>query len=270
MIARHRPPVCIVTACLAHIARCSAASGLFGGEQAICCGRCGQDTVWYDAFVEGRPLAICASHQALRWPPYLARWESARRRALHRGPISTPQRRQGPPTPPGRALAVRRRCHRGDFGRRLGGGLHGPSAAPRRPTATSTGRSSRHGHTPRCALRCVRGRAGWCRTGGGGPATPRERVAVVANGRVAVTSALILGPERNQGWRGARRGHADDVAAWFVSIGRLSPVPPVVECGHECRVDCRGLRLTSRLTAPILNGNSFTLSDDRAGGSSCH
>ena len=112
-----------------------------------------------------------------------------------------------------------------------------PPRAP--PTATSTGRSSRHGHTPRCALRCVRGRAGWCRTGGGGPATPRERVAVVANGRVAVTSPLILGPERNQGWRGARRGHADDVAAWFVSIGRLSPVPPVVECDRECRVDCR-------------------------------
>ena len=31
----------------------------------------------------------------------------------------------------------------------------------------------------------------------------------------------MLGLERNQGWRAVRRGHADDAAGWFVSIGRL-------------------------------------------------
>ena len=31
----------------------------------------------------------------------------------------------------------------------------------------------------------------------------------------------MLGLERNQGWRAVRRGHADDTAGWFVSIGRL-------------------------------------------------
>ena len=49
------------------------------------------------------------------------------------------------------------------------------------------------------------------------------------NGRVAVTLALLLGSERNQGWRAVRRGHADDAAAWFVSFGRVwrAPTPSV-------------------------------------------
>ena len=56
---------------------------------------------------------------------------------------------------------------------------------------------------------------------GGGPVTRRERAVAVPYGRLAVTLALMLGSERNRGWRAARRGHADDAAAWFVSIGRL-------------------------------------------------
>ena len=49
------------------------------------------------------------------------------------------------------------------------------------------------------------------------------------NGRVAVTLALLLGSERNQGWRAVRRGHADDATAWFVSFGRVwrAPTPSV-------------------------------------------
>ena len=88
-----------------------------------------------------------------------------------------------------------------------------------------------------------RGTGGWWPTARAwaavGSVTPCQRVVAVPNGRVAVVSALILRSERNQGRCGARRGHADDVAAWFVSIGRLSPVPPTVECAVKCQVKCK-------------------------------
>ena len=63
----------------------------------------------------------------------------------------------------------------------------------------------------------MRGRA--ARMGGGGPVARCERAVAVTNGRSVVTPALMLGSERNQGWRAARRGPTDDAAAWFVSIG---------------------------------------------------
>ena len=99
--------------------------------------------------------------------------------------------------------------------------MHGSSATRRGPTATRAGRSSLHGHTPRCVPR-----DGWvvahsARVSGGGPVTPCQRVVAVPNGRVAGTLALILRSERNQGWRAVWRGHADDAATWFVSFGRV-------------------------------------------------
>ena len=107
------------------------------------------------------------------------------------------------------------------LGRRRGGEAHGPSAGPRGLTAARAGRRSRHGHTLGCAPRSgqLRGRA--ARMAGGGPVTRRERAVAVPYGRLAVVSALMLGSARNQGWRAARRGHGDDAAAWFVSIGRV-------------------------------------------------
>ena len=120
-----------------------------------------------------------------------------------------------------RTFAVRLWCHRGDFGRRRGGGVHGPSTVPPRPTATRAGRSSRHGHTSRRAPRHGRAVVRSARVGGGGPVTPCQRVVAAPNGRVAVTLALLLGSEPNQGWCAVWRGHADDAAAWFVSFGRV-------------------------------------------------
>jgi len=109
-------------------------------------------------------------------------------------------------------------------GRRRVGGVHGPSAGPHRPTTTWAGRSSYHGHTPRCAPRGGRLRGRSARVGGGGPVTRSDLAVAVPNGRLVVTLALVLRSERNQGWRAARRGHADDTATWFVSFGRLRRV----------------------------------------------
>jgi hypothetical protein len=77
--------------------------------------------------------------------------------------------------------------------------VHGQFAAPRRSTAARAGGRSRRGHTPRLAPRDRRVVARRARLGGGGPATPRERVVTVANGRSVVILALVLGSERNQG-----------------------------------------------------------------------
>ena len=77
--------------------------------------------------------------------------------------------------------------------------MHGPSAAPRRPTAKRAGGRSRRGHTPRLAPRDRRVVARRARVVGGGPVSPRERAVTVANGRSVVISALVLGSERNEG-----------------------------------------------------------------------
>ena len=142
------------------------------------------------------------------------------------GGRSRPHRHAVAPVAPARAakprtFAVRLWCHRGDFGRRRGGEVHGPSTVPPRPTATRAGRSSRHGHTSRRAPRHGRAVVRSARVGGGGPVTPCQRVVAAPNGRVAVTLALLLGSEPNQGWCAVWRGHADDAAAWFVSFGRV-------------------------------------------------
>ena len=108
-----------------------------------------------------------------------------------------------------------------EFGRRRVGGVHGPSAGPRRPTTTWAGRSSYHGHAPRCAPREGRSRGHSARVGGGGPVTRRDLAVAVPNGRSVVTLALMLGSQRNKGWRAVRRGHAGDAATWFVSFGRV-------------------------------------------------
>ena len=98
--------------------------------------------------------------------------------------------------------------------------MHGPSAGPRDLTATRAGRSSRRGHTSRRAPRHGRVVTHSARVGG-----DRARDAVSegrggAKWQMAVTLALMLGSEPNQGWCAVRRGHADDAAAWFVSFGR--------------------------------------------------
>ena len=124
------------------------------------------------------------------------------------------------------------------LGRRRGGEAHGPSAGPRGLTAARAGRRSRHGHTLGCAPRSgqLRGRA--ARMAGGGPVTRRERAVAVPYGRLAVVSALMLGSARNQGWRAARRGHGDDAAAWFVSIGRVWRARGASARKAECSVLC--------------------------------
>ena len=127
------------------------------------------------------------------------------------------------------------------LGRRRGGEAHGPSAGPRGLTAARAGRRSRHGHTLGCAPRSgqLRGRA--ARMAVGGPVTRRERAVAVPYGRLAVVSALMLGSARNQGWRAARRGHGDDAAAWFVSIGRVWRAPgasgPQVPMSPDLMID---------------------------------
>ena len=73
---------------------------------------------------------------------------------------------------------------------------------------------------------------------GGGPVTRRERAVAVPYGRLAVVSALMLGSARNQGWRAARRGHGDDAAAWFVSIGRVWRARGASARKAECSVLC--------------------------------
>ena len=153
------------------------------------------------------------------------------------GGRSRPHRHAVAPVAPARAakprtFAVRLWCHRGDFGRRRGGEVHGPSTVPPRPTATRAGRSSRHGHTSRRAPRHGRAVVRSARVGGGGPVTPCQRVVAAPNGRVAVTLALLLGSEPNQGWCAVWRGHADDAAAWFVSFGRVWRARGAGACGR--------------------------------------
>ena len=97
--------------------------------------------------------------------------------------------------------------------------MHGPSTAPRGPTAARAGRSSHGELTWRPAPR-----VGWVatrrsRTGSGGPETPRDTSVVVANGRLVVIFSLVGRLDWNKGQRGPCGVHADDCAAWFVSIG---------------------------------------------------
>ena len=117
--------------------------------------------------------------------------------------------------------------------------MHGPSAGPRDLTATRAGRSSRRGHTPRCAPRDGRVVAHSARVGGGGPVTPCQRAVAVPNGRVETTSALILRSERNQGWRAVWRSHADDAATWFVSFGRVWRARRAFTVGASVGLDFR-------------------------------
>ena len=95
--------------------------------------------------------------------------------------------------------------------------MHGPSTAPRGPTAARAGRSSHGELTWRPAPR-----VGWVatrrsRTGSGGPETPRDTSVVVANGRLVVSFALVGRLDWNKGQRGPCGVHADDCAASFVS-----------------------------------------------------
>ena len=95
--------------------------------------------------------------------------------------------------------------------------MHGPSTAPRGPTAARAGRSSHGELTWRPAPR-----VGWVatrrsRTGSGGPETPRDTSVVVANGRLVVIFSLVGRLDWNKGQRGPCGVHADDCAASFVS-----------------------------------------------------
>ena len=181
------------------------------------------------------PATSCPALGVKRPPPPPLPWPPVRSSALG-WPIDTPSARHGA----GSARPARRRaCARPaegvaarGFGCRRVGGVHGPCAGPRHPTATWAGRSSRRGHTPRSAVRGGQLRGQSARMGGGGPVTRCERAVAVVNGRSVVTSALTLGSERNQGWRAARRGHADDAAAWFVPFGRVWRARGAGACGR--------------------------------------
>ena len=158
---------------------------------------------------------ICASHQALRWPPYLARWESTGRG----WPIETPlARRSAGGARPARQRASSRSAQgaTGDFGRRRGGAVHGPPAAPRRPTATRAGESSCHGHFSRRAPWEGRLVARSARMGGGGPATRWSR-APPTSARGCRPRRSRIGPNPAKNW-------------WACSSGRAtnSPCPRTV------------------------------------------
>jgi hypothetical protein len=106
----------------------------------------------------------------------------------HGRPIETPSARHSA----GGARPLRQRERRrpasgvtaGGFGRRRGGGVHGPSAASRRPTAARAGRSSGRGYTPRQAPRDGRIEARSAGTGGGGPVSPRQRAVTACRWQV--------------------------------------------------------------------------------------
>jgi hypothetical protein len=135
--------------------------------------------------VSGGARVIVRSHLCLTPGPSSATLHSEMGVHTAAGGRSRPHRHAVAPVAPARAAKPRARgpldgCHRGDFGRRRGGEVHGPSTVPRRPTATRAGRSSRHVHTSRRAPRHGRVVVRSARVGGGGPVASCQRVVVGA------------------------------------------------------------------------------------------
>ena len=193
----------------------------------------GQDSAWYGALVEGH-ASSSARHVCLTPGPSSATLLSEMGVHTAAGGRSRPHWHAVAPAAPARAAKPRARGPLNGVTVVISAVGEGVKCMARPPSRAARQRRGPAGARVMAIPSGAHRGTGewWSAARAWAAAGPWRRVRgwwSAPNGRVAVTLALLLGSERNQGWRAVRRGHADDAAAWFVSFGRVwrAPTPSV-------------------------------------------